>query len=179
MRWPVYLADRSGGSAGAFGRPPHTAPGYCWGWSSRLLSLLALPPVAAHGPQSGPWSRGERDADMRPLRSRRGRTTQPLPPGSRQAETGVDPGSAPTSPGRQSPHRGASRPHGYERPPLALLLMRYRPHTARRVLDDLRQVRGGAAAGSTVSCMVSSFRFGGGWDLGPAGRSHASAGPLS
>jgi pimeloyl-ACP methyl ester carboxylesterase len=40
-------------------------------------------------------------------------------------------------------------------------------------------VRGGAAAGSTVSCMVSSFRFGGGWDLGPAGRSHASAGPLS
>jgi hypothetical protein len=23
------------------------------------------------------------------------------------------------------------------------------------------------------------FRFGGGWDLGPAGRSHASAGPLS
>jgi pimeloyl-ACP methyl ester carboxylesterase len=41
------------------------------------------------------------------------------------------------------------------------------------------RVRGGAAAGSTVSCMVSSFRFGGGWDLGPAGRSHASAGPLS
>ena len=40
-------------------------------------------------------------------------------------------------------------------------------------------VRGGAAAGSTVSCMVSSFRFGGGWDLGSAGRSHASAGPLS
>jgi pimeloyl-ACP methyl ester carboxylesterase len=41
------------------------------------------------------------------------------------------------------------------------------------------RVRGGTAAGSTVSCMVSSFRFGGGWDLGPAGRSHASAGPLS
>ena len=41
------------------------------------------------------------------------------------------------------------------------------------------RVRGRAAAGSTVSCMVSSFRFGGGWDLGPAGRSHASAGPLS
>ena len=41
------------------------------------------------------------------------------------------------------------------------------------------RVRGGTAAGSTVSCMVSSSRFGGGWDLGPAGRSHASAGPLS
>jgi hypothetical protein len=31
------------------------------------------------------------------------------------------------------------------------------------------RVRGGAAAGSTVFCMVSSFRFGGGWDLGPPG----------
>jgi hypothetical protein len=52
-------------------------------------------------------------------------------------------------------------------------------HPAARVLDDLRRVRGGAAAWATVSCMVPSFRFGGGWDLGPAGRSHASAGPLS
>ena len=34
-------------------------------------------------------------------------------------------------------------------------------------------------AWSTVSCMVSSFRFGGGWGLGPAGRTHASAGPPS
>ena len=41
------------------------------------------------------------------------------------------------------------------------------------------RVRGGGAAGSTVFSMVSSSRFGGGWDLGPAGRSHASAGPLS
>jgi hypothetical protein len=44
----------------------------------------------------------------------------------------------------------------------------------------LARVRGTAPhAWSTVSCMVSSFRFGGGWDLGPAGRTHASAGPLS
>ena len=43
------------------------------------------------------------------------------------------------------------------------------------VLNDIP----GAAAGSTVSYMVSFFRFGGGWDLGPAGRSHASAGPWS
>jgi hypothetical protein len=41
------------------------------------------------------------------------------------------------------------------------------------------RVRGGAGAWSTVSDVVSSFRFGGGWDLGPAGRSHAPAGPLS
>jgi len=54
------------------------------------------------------------------------------------------------------------------------------PHTALRASSMIcARVRGRAAAWSTVSCMVSSFRFGGGWDLGPAGRSHASAGPLS
>jgi hypothetical protein len=39
--------------------------------------------------------------------------------------------------------------------------------------------RGGDGAWSTVSCMAPSLRFGGGWDLGPAARSHASAGSLS
>ena len=39
--------------------------------------------------------------------------------------------------------------------------------------------RHGDGAWSTVSCMAPSFRFGGGLDLGPAARSHASAGPLS
>jgi hypothetical protein len=41
------------------------------------------------------------------------------------------------------------------------------------------RARGGwACAWSTVSVMVLSSRLGGGWGQGPAGRTHASAGPL-
>ncbi len=50
---------------------------------------------------------------------------------------------------------------------------------AARVLDDLRQGSRRSAAWSTVVCRSRPSGLAGGWDLGPAGRSHASAGPLS